>query len=463
MKISVGPAPSAWGRERIESFYRGLARCPVDYIYLGETACPVRSCFSPDFLDRLCDELTRAGKKVYISSLTLLRNEKQHRAFRDLAQRVQHIEINSPAFLGLARHYHAVTGMFLNVYNSVTANILAEHKVERIMLPCELNFQSIASIAKRCAAATELIVHGHIPIGISGTCQMARSLGRNGDGCGKFCQRYHEGMVLNAGGRPMFRIDGPQTLSASTYCLVGYLPQLAQAGVDTVRILPQWNHTDRIVRIYKDVLENRRHCIDAAEELKVLSSGELCNGWLLGKAGWVYELPNMPHTSKDVCFKPFVPLEKKIETDDIASENYNCIWPDDDILRKLNQLVDVMNNDPQFIECAAGFKGAAVVLGATDTKRSFIIKLDKQGVQVHPYTDGPFDVKIQAAEQVLWAVLSGQMDADAAFFAGKVRISGSIFTAFRVKNKFLSFLQKHIAHRLKAEDESFASHYLIER
>ncbi len=458
MKISVGPAPSHWGRKKLENFYHELARCPVDYVYLGETACPVRSCFSPDFLDRLCDELTRTGKKVYVSSLTLVRNEEQYRAFRNLAQRVQHIEINSPAFLGLARHYHAVTGMFLNVYNSATANIMAEHKVERIMLPCELNFQSITSIAKKCTAATELIVHGHIPIGISSTCQTVRSLGHHADDCGKLCQHYPEGMVLNAGNRPMFRIDGPQTLSASTYCLVEYLPQLAQAGVDTVRILPQWNHTDRIVQIYKDVLEHRRHCADAAKELKAISSGELCNGWFLGKAGCVYESPNIPHTSKDVSPRPFVPLEKQTETEDATFVNYCCTWSDDDILCELNQLVEVMNNDSQFIEHAARFKGTTIVLSAADTKRSFIIKLDKQGVQVHPYLKGSYDVKIQATEQVLWEVLSGRLDADAAFFAGKASVSGSVFTAFRVKNKFLSLLQKHVTHRLNVEDKSFVSH-----
>ena len=459
MKISVGSAPSHWGKNRIESFYRELARCPVDYVYLGETVCPLRSCFSPDFLYRLCDELTQAGKKVYISSLALVRSEKQYRAFSDLVQRVQHIEINSPAFLGLARRYHAVTGMFLNVYNSITANILAKHKVERIMLPCELNFQSIASIAKRCTAATELIVHGHIPIGISSTCQTTRSLGHNGDGCEKVCQRYPEGMVLNAGDRPMFRVDGPQTLSASTYCLVEYLGQLAQAGVDTVRILPQWNHTDRIVRIYRNVLEHRRHCTEAAEELKELSSGELCNGWFLGKAGWVYESPNMPHTSVDVSSRSFVPLGERTETDEDTFENHFYACSDNDILYELNQLVDVMNNDPQFVENVAKFKGTTIVLSATDTKRSFIIKLDKQGVQVHPYLKGSYDVKIQATEQVLWEVFSGRMDADAAFFAGKASVSGSIVTAFRIKNKFLSFLQKYITHRLEVEDKSFANHY----
>ncbi len=454
MKISVGPAPSHWGRERIENFYHELARCPVDYVYLGETVCPARSCFSPNFLNSLCDELTKAGKEVYASSLTLIRNEKQYRVFSDLAQRLQHIEINSPAFLGLARHYNAVTGMFLNVYNSATADILAEHMVKRIVLSSELSFQSVASIAKRCTVATEVVVHGHIPIGISGKCHTARSLGQNGDGCRQLCHQYPEGMVLEAGDRPMFRIDGPQTLSAATYCLVEYLPQLVKVGVDTMRILPQWNHTGRIVRIYRDVLEHRRHCADAAEELKAISPMGLCNGWFRGKAGWVYETPNMPHTSKDVSSRPFVPLERRTETDEGTLGNYCCVWSDDNILSELSQLVGVMNNDPQFVKHVARFKGTTVVLSATDTKRSFIIKLDKQGVQVHHYIDGPFDVKIQATEQVLWEVLSGRLDADAAFFAGKVRIFGSIFTAFCVKNRFLSMLQRHVAHELEIKEKS---------
>lgn len=463
MKISVGPAPSHWGRERIESFYHELARCPVDYVYLGETVCPVRSCFSLDFLDRLCDELTRAGKKVYVSSLTLVRNEKQYRVFRDLAKQVQCIEINSPAFLGLARHYNAVTGMFLNVYNSATADILAEHMVKRIVLSSELSFQSVASIAKRCTVATELIVHGHVPVGISSTCQTVCSLGYSEDECGKVCQRYPEGMVLNAGDRPMFRIDGPQTLSAATYCLVEYLPQLAKAGVNTVRVLPQWNHTGRIVRIYREVLEHRRDCRDAAEELKTISPTGLCNGWFLGKAGWIYESPNMPPASRETRSRSFVLPEGRLQkesnrrhydTNGFAREDWRRNLSSNDIIREVNQLVEMMNRNPQFIKQVAGFKGATLVLSATDTEREFTIELSKKGVRVHPYAVEPFDVKIRATEKVLWAVLSGQMDADAAFFAGKASVSGSVVTAFRLKNKFLSLLQRHIAYRLEIENKS---------
>ncbi len=463
MKISVGPAPSHWGRNKIESFYCELAQSPADYVYLGETACAERSCFSPDFLGRIHDELTQAGKEVYASSLTLVKDERQYRAFRDLSQRIQRIEINSPAFLGFARHYPAVTGIFLNVYNSVAADILAERKVKRIVLHPELGSQSVASIAKRCTVAPEVVVHGHIPIAISAACQTARSLGRNGDGCGKLCRRYPEGMVLEAGDRPLFRIEGPQTLSAATYCLVEYLPQLAKAGVDTVRVLPQWNHTGRIVRIYREVLEHRRDCGDAAEELRAISPTGLCNGWFLGKAGWIYESPNMPPISTEIRSRSCALTEKTLEKEsdlrpydinDLAGEDWHRNLSSNDIIREVNQLVEMMNRNPQFIKQVTEFKGTTLVLSATDTEREFTITLSKQGVRVCAYAVEPFDVKIRATEQVLWAVISGQMDADAAFFAGKAGVSGSVVTAFRLKNRFLSLLQRHIADRLEIEDKS---------
>ncbi len=99
MKISVGPAPSHWGTSKLESFYREIAQSPADYVYLPETASSDCSCCSSDFLGGLYDELTQAGKEVYASSLILVRNQEQYRAFIDLAERVRRIEINSPAFL----------------------------------------------------------------------------------------------------------------------------------------------------------------------------------------------------------------------------------------------------------------------------------------------------------------------------------------------------------------------------
>ncbi len=295
MKLSVGPAPGHWDARTLRSLYRDLAQGPVDYVYVGETVCPGRWDLSRDVLGTVCGELTHMGKAVYASSLILAREEEQRRLFEDFARGIGRVEINSFAFLKFAGSCPSVAGAFLNIYNSAAARLFSQYGVERIVLPYELGLEAISSIARGAGVAIEVVIHGHLPVGISSTCLTMRSLGRDGGNngrCGAVCRDYPEGMVLEAGDQPLYRIEGPQTLSAATYCLVEYLPQLEKAGVHTVRILPQWSHTDRIVHIYRDVLDRRRGARDAREELKELSPGALCNGWFLGKAGWIYESPN---------------------------------------------------------------------------------------------------------------------------------------------------------------------------
>ena len=128
-------------------------------------------------------------------------------------------------------------------------------------------------------------------------------------------------------------------------------------------------------------------------------------------------------------------------------------WADDDVIAKIVSLVEGMNRSAQFRKDVAEFAGAAVLLSATDTGREFIITFSDQGVRVCPYSGQPFDVNILATEEVHCAVLSGEMDADAAFFSGSVRICGSVFKAFRIKNRFLSLLQSHLIRESQAAKE----------
>ncbi len=143
-------------------------------------------------------------------------------------------------------------------------------------------------------------------------------------------------------------------------------------------------------------------------------------------------------------------MEAAVDSDASASAPGDAatrprLQPVGGLARKIGRLVAALCSDPRFVRQAAAFSPATVVLSATDTNRELAIVLDGQGVRVHPYAGGSFDAKIRATERVHWAVLVGQMDPDAAFFAGEVRISGSLVTAFRVKNTFLSFVQQHLA------------------
>ncbi|KKL64730.1 hypothetical protein LCGC14_2162080 [marine sediment metagenome] len=122
-------------------------------------------------------------------------------------------------------------------------------------------------------------------------------------------------------------------------------------------------------------------------------------------------------------------------------------FPDDVVARQVDRLVEAMNADSRFIEQLADVRATTLVLRATDTGREIMIVLDRHGVQARAHDGEPFDAMIEATEQVHVAVLTGQMDADAAFFARKVSIHGSLLAAFRVKNRFLSLLHWHWDHQ----------------
>jgi len=117
----------------------------------------------------------------------------------------------------------------------------------------------------------------------------------------------------------------------------------------------------------------------------------------------------------------------------------------DDPLRAVSSIVKIINRDENLIRQLAEFQRATLVLSATDTGRRLMIVLTKQGIQLNHYDGTPFDVEILATEQVHWAVLCGQMDADSAFFAGKMRVHGSVSIAFRVRSRFLGLVQWHLA------------------
>jgi len=119
--------------------------------------------------------------------------------------------------------------------------------------------------------------------------------------------------------------------------------------------------------------------------------------------------------------------------------------PTSDVIRSVRRLIATVNRDPGFVAQVAEVGPTTLVVRATDTGRALRIVLDAQGAQAHAYGGEPFDVEVRATERVHQAIFFGEMDPDAAFFAGRVRISGSILKAFRIKNRFLGLLQQHLA------------------
>ena len=80
-------------------------------------------------------------------------------------------------------------------------------------------------------------------------------------------------------------MNGIQTLSSSTLNLINNLEQMKEIGVDIIRISPQSEHTDNIIDIFRDVIDNKVSSADAQSIIDKLISQKQCNGYWFEQAG----------------------------------------------------------------------------------------------------------------------------------------------------------------------------------
>src|SRR3989337_2223879 len=73
-----------------------------------------------------------------------------------------------------------------------------------------------------------------------------------------------------------------------TYTLVKVIEGLQAIGVKAIRISPQYQHTKRIVDVFRKRLDGMIGPDEGLAMLKETSPQGFCNGWYYGKAGKEY-------------------------------------------------------------------------------------------------------------------------------------------------------------------------------
>ncbi|HEB10306.1 MAG TPA: hypothetical protein ENI06_03725 [Spirochaetales bacterium] len=300
MKISLGPVPLNWGKEKLLSFYGHVADSKVSNVYLGEVTCPKRES-SIDDLMPIIDMLREKGKKVYISSYALTFDGLERGNIEALLEASDGLEINNLAFLSIKTEKELVAGPFLNVYNWRAARYLSRFGIKKVVIPWEVGRKSIEDIVEKSDLNIEVVAHGHLPVALSRECYTVRSLsslevscqeaGISRSNCDKECFQHPEGFFLKAiSGELVFKINGPQVFSAKVHCLIEHMDYLKRLKVESIRIESQLEEDiDEVINIYREVLDNRLNEKKAGGRLKALCSDDLCNGFFLGKPGWEYQ------------------------------------------------------------------------------------------------------------------------------------------------------------------------------
>jgi collagenase-like PrtC family protease len=296
MKLALGPLAYYWTREKLQEFYEEAAASPVDIVYLGETVCSRRHVMRlPDWLE-LAKALTAAGKKVVLSTLTLIESESDLKLLRKIAENGDFaVEANDMGAVHLlSGKVPFIAGPSLNIYNPQTLGLIAALGARRWVMPVEMSRDTLLSLQQSRAAGmeTEVFSYGRLPLAYSSRCFTARFNNLPKDDCRFLCMDDPDGKTMRTReGRPFLVINGIQTQSALVHNLIGDLDTLRGAGVDVVRISPQSGHTAEIVRLFRECLEQRLSPVQALQQMEKLMPEAACNGYWHGQPGMERAFP----------------------------------------------------------------------------------------------------------------------------------------------------------------------------
>ena len=297
MKLSLGPILYFWERQQVLDFYRAAADSPADIIYLGEAICSKRRLIKPEDWFAIGRELREAGKEVVLSTLTLIEAASEASAVKKLCENgeftIEANDMTAIQYLSSAGHPF-VTGPSVNIYNHRSLKLLAGKGLQRWVLPVELGMDTLDELQEHRpqGVETEVFALGRLPLAYSARCYTARSENLPKDDCQFKCINYPDGRLLQTREDEDFLVlNGIQTQSALTHQALEQVPELAQLGVDVLRISPQFEGTLEIL----DLFDQARNGTDPAsllDSLQNLLPQGSCNGYLLNRPGMDHEHPH---------------------------------------------------------------------------------------------------------------------------------------------------------------------------
>ncbi len=295
MKIALGPLQYYWPRVATLQFYEAVREWPVDIVYLGETVCSRRHELRlPDWLE-VADMLADAGKEVVLSTQVLLESGAELTTMRKVVDNGAYgVEAND---MGAVRHLNGrsfIAGPYLNVYNKPTLDVLVSAGATRWVMPLEMGAQGLRRLQQDRPEGiqTEVFAYGRMPLAFSARCFTARNRNLPKDNCQYVCMEHPDGLLMQTREAQAFlTINGIQTQSAHVHTLIHELDELVELGVDVIRLSPQSNHMDEVVRAFRAVLDGVELPGVAHERLVPRMPAAPCNGYWHGRPGLDMVLP----------------------------------------------------------------------------------------------------------------------------------------------------------------------------
>ncbi len=235
-----------------------------------------------------------------------------------------------------------------NITNKETALFWQEMGASRVNLARELSLAEITEIKEVLTAKVEVFVHGALCISYSGRCMLSHYLtGRdaNQGTCAHPC-RYNYRLEEEKRPGEYFPVvedeRGVYIFNSKDLCLINRLPELAGAGVDSVKIEGRMKgiyYAGGIIRIYRAALDYIAEALIADPNANIVMPPEFMTEVLkLGSRGYSenffdgsVDASNMLYTGPKVT-QDYVPAAIIAEEGDpVLMEVRNVIRPGDEL------------------------------------------------------------------------------------------------------------------------------------
>lgn len=250
-------------------------RFGADAVYCGIEQFSLRALAGNLTLEELsegCEVAHSLGKRVYLTLNAFLRPGEEVAA-RELLEALLPVQVDAyiladPGMLHLVQQVDPEREIHLstqaNTTNALSAHFWQSQGVKRLNLARELSLKELAAIGSAADLELEVFVHGAMCMAYSGRCLLSAGLsGRsaNSGTCSHPCRWQYS---LQEESRPgeFFPIEeddrGTYIFNSRDLCLIDHLPELINAGVDSLKIegrMKSLYYVAAVTRVYRAALD----------------------------------------------------------------------------------------------------------------------------------------------------------------------------------------------------------------
>lgn len=193
--------------------------------------------------------------------------------------------------------------------NYENLNFWQDEGLERVVLAREVSMDEIRYMQERVNVEIEAFIHGAMCISYSGRCTLSNHMAHrdaNRGGCCQSCRWRYGLFDVNVNGERQFvqstdeTIDEPFSMSSVDMSMLEHLPDLIEAGVDSLKIegrMKSIHYVSTVCNVYKAAVDS--YCADPdnyelkqewVDELWKAAQRELATGFYYGTPTEDYQL-----------------------------------------------------------------------------------------------------------------------------------------------------------------------------